>query len=103
MAQPAPHTRFLTAPGELAAYQAELDSVAFASPNATNPGRTITWSINGGLTTSTPVSSSVSVAPDPPKVTAGASVSYVAGGAPVTLDPGLSVSDAEAASLTAAT
>jgi len=36
-------------------------------------------------------------------VTAGGSVSYVAGGAPVTLDAGLAVADAAAASLSAAT
>ena len=38
-----------------------------------------------------------------PVVTAGASVSYVAGAAPVALDAGLSVSDAESVNLTAAT
>ncbi|MBV9909877.1 MAG: hypothetical protein JOY52_20175, partial [Hyphomicrobiales bacterium] len=37
-----------------------------------------------------------------PAVTAGASVSYVAGGAPVALDAGLSVADAAAINLSAA-
>jgi ELWxxDGT repeat protein len=55
----------LSGTASLAAYQTELDSVTFASPNATSPGRTITWSVNDGLTTPTPVSSSLSIVPDP--------------------------------------
>ena len=89
----------LSGTASLAAYQTELDSVTFASPGATSPSRTITWSVNDGVTTSTPASSSVSVSSVPPVLTAGASVKYVAGGAPVTLDAGLSISDSESTSL----
>ena len=48
----------------LAAYQAELDSVAFASTSSANPSRTIAWSVKDGSGTSasaTSASSSVSV------------------------------------------
>jgi uncharacterized repeat protein (TIGR03803 family) len=45
-----------------AAYQAALDSVMFASASTPNPSnRTITWSVNDGITTSIPVTSSVGV------------------------------------------
>ena len=86
----------------LAAYQMELDSVTYASDSATTSSRTITWSVNDGVNASSPVSSSVSVSRLPPSVTAGASVSYVAGATPVALDAGLAVTDA-AVSLSAAT
>jgi uncharacterized repeat protein (TIGR03803 family) len=45
----------------LAAYQTELDSVAFACLSTNPSSRTITWSVNAGSTTSIPVNSSVSV------------------------------------------
>ena len=51
----------LSGTASLVAYQTELDSVTFASLSATNPSRTVTWSVNDGLSTSIPVSSSVSV------------------------------------------
>src|SRR5258708_37614101 len=51
----------LSGAASLAAYQAALDSVAFASPSATNPSRTITWSISDGVQTSPLASSSLSV------------------------------------------
>ena len=93
----------LSGAASLAAYQKELDSVAFASPHATNSSRTITWSVNDGVNTSTPATGTVSVSRLPPVVTAGAAVSYVAGAASVALDAGLSLSDAESVNLTAAT
>jgi ELWxxDGT repeat protein len=93
----------LSGSASLAAYQTELASVAFAASSAANPSRTIAWSVNDGQTMSVSVTSSVSVSSDPPVLTAGASVSATAGAAPVTLDAGLSISDAEAASLTSAT
>ena len=93
----------LSGTASLSAYQAELDSVTFASPTAASPSRTIAWSVNDGVTTSTPASSSVSVVANPPVLAAGASVKYVAGGAPVTLDAGLSISDSESTSLIGAT
>ena len=93
----------LSGTASLSAYQAELDSVTFASPTAASPSRTIAWSVNDGVTTSTPASSSVSVVANPPVLAAGAGVKYVAGGAPVTLDAGLSISDSELTSLIGAT
>ena len=92
----------LTGAASLAAYQKELDSVAYASPHATASSRTITWSINDGVNTSAPATSNVSVSTVVPVLTAGATVGYVAGATPVALDAGLSVSDAAAANLTAA-
>ena len=92
-----------TGTANLATYETELDLVTFASPSATNPSRTITWSVDDGVTTSAPASSSVSVVANPPVLTAGAGVKYVAGGTPVTLDAGLSISDSELTSLIGAT
>ena len=93
----------LSGTANLATYETELDLVTFASPSATNPSRTITWSVNDGVTKSTPASSSVSVVANPPVLAAGAGVKYVAGGAPATLDAGLSISDSESTSLIGAT
>ena len=93
----------LSGVASLAAYQTELDSITYASGSATTSSRTITWSVNDGVNASIPVTSTVSVSRLPPVVTAGASVSYVAGAAPVALDAGLTVADAAAVSLSAAT
>ena len=93
----------LSGAASLAAYQKELDSVAYASAQATTSSRTITWSVNDGVNTSAPATSHVSVSRLPPVVTAGASVGYVAGATPVALDAGLSITDAAAVSLSAAT
>ena len=93
----------LSGSASLAAYKIELDSVAYASANATTSSRTITWSVNDGVNASAPATSHVSVSRLPPVVTAGASVSYVAGATPVALDAGLAVADAAAVSLSAAT
>ena len=49
------------------------------------------------------MTSNVSVSRLPPVLTAGAGVSYIAGAAPVTLDAGLTLTDAAAASLSTAT
>ena len=93
----------LSGAASLAAYKIELDSVAYASASATTSSRTITWSVNDGVNASAPATSHVSVSRLPPVVTAGASVSYVAGATPVALDAGLSVADAAAVNLSAAT
>jgi hypothetical protein len=93
----------LSGSASLAAYKIELDSVAYASANATTSSRTITWSVNDGVNASPPATSHVSVSRLAPGVTAGASISYVAGATPVALDAGLAVTDAAAVSLSAAT
>ena len=92
----------LSGSASLAAYKIELNSVAYASANATTSSRTITWSVNDGVNASAPATSQVSVSRLPPVVTAGASVTFVAGAAPVALDAGLAVADAAAVSLSAA-
>jgi hypothetical protein len=92
----------LSGSASLAAYKIELDSVAYASANATTSSRTITWSVNDGVNASAPATSHVSVSRLPPVVTAGASVSTVAGANPIALDAGLAVADAAAVSLSAA-
>ena len=92
----------LSGSASLAAYKTELDSVAYASASATTSSRTITWSVNDGVNTSAPAISQVSVSRLPPVVTAGANVSYLAGGAPVALDAGLALADAAAVSLSGA-
>ena len=92
----------LSGSASLAAYTIELDSVAYASANATTSSRTITWSVNDGVNASRPATSHVSVSRLPPVVSAGATASYVAGETPVALDAGLAVADAAAISLSAA-
>src|SRR3984957_6174874 len=55
----------LSGAASLAAYQKELDSVAFASPHATTSSRTITWSVSDGVNTSAATTSHVSVSLPP--------------------------------------
>ena len=64
----------LSGAASLAAYQKELDSVAYASPHATASSRTITWSVNDGVNASAAATSHVTVSRLPPGLTAGASV-----------------------------
>ena len=68
----------LSGAASLAAYQKELDSVAYASAQATASSRTITWSVNDGVNTSAAATSHVSVSRLPPVLSAGASVGCVA-------------------------
>jgi hypothetical protein len=55
----------LSRAASLAAYETELDSITYASANATTSRRTILWSVNDGINASAPVTSHVSVSPDP--------------------------------------
>jgi ELWxxDGT repeat protein len=55
----------LSGAASLAAYQAELDSITYASANATTSSRTITWSVNDGVNPSNPATSSVSISSAP--------------------------------------
>ena len=93
----------LSGAASLAAYETELDSITYASANATTSSRTILWSVNDGVNASAPVTSHVSVSRLPPAVTAGASVSYDTGATPATLDAGLAIADQAASNLSAAT
>jgi hypothetical protein len=56
-----------------------------------------------GVTTVSDDSTNVTVTPAPPVITAGAAVTYTQGGAPVEVDSGLSVADADSNILTGAT
>jgi hypothetical protein len=55
----------LSGAGSLAAYETELDSITYASANATTSSRTILWSVNDGVNASAPATSHVSVSADP--------------------------------------
>jgi autotransporter-associated beta strand protein len=99
-------------------YQSVLDTVTFnAGENPTNfglnPTRTVTWTLvdpsgtaNGGVNTSTPVTSTVNVtnANDPPAFSnVAAAAAVTSPGQTVTLSPALSVSDLDDRTLAGAT
>ena len=63
--------------------------------------RTIGWQVNDGTLASNADSSTVNI--DPPVVTAGATVGYTEQGTAAVLDPGLTLSDADNATLASAT
>jgi len=94
-------------PSQLAVYDGE---VLFNGLDSS--GDDVLWVTNGtvsGTHELTGIGASTGVAPidltgiGTPELTAGASTSYVAGAAPIALDPGLSISDPEASSLIGAT
>src|SRR5258708_5854984 len=90
----------------IADYHAVLQSITFSSTNLnpTNGGadvsRTIDWTVNDGVSPSNAASSTVNI--DPPVVTAGATVSFTEQGSAVALDAGLTLSDADNATLASA-
>ena len=55
----------LSGAASLVAYETELDSITYASANATTSSRTILWSVNDGVNGSAPVTSHVSVSSAP--------------------------------------
>ena len=55
----------LSGAASLAAYEAELDSITYASANATTSSRTMLWSVNDGVNASAPVTSHMSVSSNP--------------------------------------
>jgi hypothetical protein len=98
----------LSGASSLANYQTVLESVVYSS-SAADPTaggsaliRSISWQANDGSSTSSPAISLVNVR-TPPIVTAGASVTFNAGGSAVALDSGLALSDVESTTLTGAT
>ncbi len=101
-----PTTGALTLSGAatLAQYAAALDSITFSTTSATAGARTIDWSVtdgsssNGAGTATSTIN--VQVGPD---VTAGATATFTGGGAAVTLDGALTVSDIASADLQSAT
>ena len=93
----------LTLSGDATAanYQAALDSVTFATTSTDTTPRTLDWTVTDGIVASATANSTVDVLAAP-TVTAGATGTFDGGGAPVTLDPGLTVSDASSATLASA-
>ena len=100
-------TGVLTLSGKdtLADYQAALASIAYsfnpANGDPTNGGadtaRTINWTVNDGSSNgaSAAATSALTVAHEPPTVTAGGSATFDGGGSPVTLDGALTVGDVD--------
>ncbi|MFZ3352086.1 MAG: hypothetical protein WA268_14575 [Xanthobacteraceae bacterium] len=89
-------------------YQTVLRSVTFSTTNPTSNSRVIIWSVGEGQIASTLTTSSVTVTspPPPPRpvLTPGApSVTFTAGGSPVTLDSMLGITDPESTTLANAT
>jgi hypothetical protein len=96
-------TLTLTGVASAATYQTALDSITFSTTNSTDgTPRTIDWTVSDGVVSSATTTSTVDVHV-PPTVTAGATVTFDGGGGPVTLDPGLTVSDPSSTTLDSAT
>ncbi|WP_321845605.1 DUF4347 domain-containing protein [Paraburkholderia bannensis] len=92
----------------LAQWQAALDSVSFSnSSGAVSGTRTVSFTVNDGLKSSTALSHNVVVANGPAVNTDGGSASFVAGdnvaSTPVAIDPGLTVTDPNSSTLASAT
>jgi len=83
-------------------YQSALDSVTFATTGTNATPRTISWTVTDGVVTSATPTSTVLVHV-PPVVTAGATKTFNGGGSAVTLDAGLTVTDASSATLNSGT
>ena len=85
----------------VADYQAALDSITYSfTPTNGDPtggggqtSRTIDWIVNDATGTSAPSSSTLDVVHIAPSVTAIPDVGYGIGGAPVVLDPGITLAD----------
>jgi len=102
----------LAGTASLASYQAALDSVTYSfSPGngdptggGANTSRTISWVANDGAANSNSVTSALNTVHVAPSVGAGATATFTGGGAPVTLDGTLTVSDPDSGgNLTSAT
>ncbi len=96
-------TLTLSGVASLADYQAALDSITYGfNPSFGDPtgggsdlARTIDWMVNDGSVASNIGTSTVTVTHVPPVLTAGGSVTFDGGGAAVTLDGSLSLSDTD--------
>src|SRR6266851_3948877 len=102
----------LSGTATVASYQAALDSVTYSfSPGngdptggGANTSRTISWVANDGAANSNSVTSALNTVHVAPSVGAGATATFTGGGAPVTLDGTLTVSDPDSGgNLTGAT
>jgi hypothetical protein len=94
-------TLTLSGTASVAIYQTALDSVTFGeNPSNSDPtngnhdaSRTLSWSVNDGILASNTATTGVATQHVAPTVAAGATVTYAAGGTPVVLDSGLTVTD----------
>jgi ELWxxDGT repeat protein len=96
-------TLTLSGTASLATYQTALDSIVYeyfpVNDDPTDGGgdtsRTITWTVNDGSTSSTPVTSTLDVVHVAPTLAAAGTVTYTGGGAAVVLDAAVSLSDVD--------
>jgi hypothetical protein len=100
-------TLLLSGSASVADYQTALDQVTYSfAPGDGDPtggggdtSRTIDWTVNDGTAASTVSTSTLDVTHVAPMVTASGTVTFVAGGTAVTLDPALSLSDVDSGGL----
>ncbi len=102
-------TRTLTLTGTASAldYQAALDSIAYSfAPSNGDPTdggdvttRTISWTVDDGVASSTTGSSTLDLVHVAPTVIVGGTVTFIGGGGAVALDGGLTVSDPDSGGL----
>jgi autotransporter passenger strand-loop-strand repeat protein len=93
----------LTGSASVANYQTALDSIAYGfTPTNGDPtgggadtSRTIDWVVNDGTSNSTTATSTLDTMHVAPTITAGATASFTAGGAPATLDSAATVGDVD--------
>jgi hypothetical protein len=91
----------LSGSSSVANYQTALDSITYgftpANGDPTGGGshtaRTIDWTVNDGVLTSTVATSTLTTVHEPPSVAAGASTNFVVTGPAVALDSGLTLGD----------
>jgi hypothetical protein len=97
----------LTGTAPVATYQSALRSVGFRTTNDDpSTSRTVTVTVDDGDATSAPAARSITVTAvnDAPVVaTSAGSAAYTEGGAPVVVDPGLTVADPDSTQLSGAT
>jgi hypothetical protein len=100
----------LSGTASIAQYQTALDSVTFSSTSsdpqagATEPTRTISWTVNDGAVSAAAVTTTVNIGPAPATLSgAGNTVAYVAIGPAVAVDDALVVGDVDAVAITGAT
>jgi hypothetical protein len=100
-------TLTLTGTDTVANYQAALAAVTYhnTSDNPSGATRTVTIIANDGTLDSTPVTDTINVTPvnDPPQVVAGHTLNYTENQSATAIDPAITVSDLDNATLTGAT
>jgi len=99
-------TLTLTGSASLATYQTALDSVSYGFTSGGDPtgggshtSRSITWTVNDGTNSSSGATSTLNTIHTAPTIATAGTVTFTGGGSAVTLDPSLSVSDADSGGL----